>query len=205
MITQCSPSIEWTLKGSNDPMWPSFSRWSTWNARINGLTTKPPIEETPSTESIPVKYRLRWSKHVTGRASSRLPQTTFSRVLVNGKRHYGASKRTYKDWLKYSLNLAEISPNAWEDEAADRPFRQRAKRFGCSTFEEGRKTNEEVKKTKTPGNPSQDQPPRCHANNSRNCSISDLASASRLVVAPDEPYDSYLEINITMWNIRPMK
>lgn len=145
------------------------------------------------------KWRLeQWSFHT--QSSSQLVRTcqplhdsrgpSFT-VSMSMAKHIAVPQRV-KDQMKYYFVETGIRLNTWETEATDRPSRRRTIHFGCSTFEEKRKTEAEVNlKQRRPGNSSQKYHPSSYTINIRDFSISQMVSwvmpSTNIVVATNEP------------------
>ena len=99
-----------------------------------------------SVEATINRHRLRWAGHVCRMNASRLPKNMLYRELAQGTRLRGAPKMRYKDQLKRSLALSNISPSSWEETARDRKAWRSAVHHGTVDFEEKRRENEEAKR-----------------------------------------------------------
>lgn len=152
-ILRCDYEL-WTQSGKDLKKFESFQRDKLWqildikwqDRRANNEVLN--RSEMPSIGAAILKHCLRWSVHVNRITPSRYSRTIIYSELFNNKQHCGATKHLFKDQLRPFLFQAEISPNDWKTEAAHRPSWRRAILFVCSTFEEKRKTKEEVKKKK---------------------------------------------------------
>ena len=58
--------------------------------------------------------------HVLRMPENRLPRQIMYGELVQGQRRVGGPRKRYKDRLKQSLRMCDISPEFFETEAADR-------------------------------------------------------------------------------------
>lgn len=101
-----------------------------------------------------------------------------------------------------SLLQAEINPNTWETEAADRASWWRAIHF---VFFSLSRRGERLKRKSKKGNSSKDHRPHYHAINARNFSILDLASSamsgSAIVEASEEPNSKTSDADDNIWVI----
>ena len=91
-------------------------------------------------EAMIIAAQLRWSGHVMRMHDNRIPKQIFCSELVAGKRRPGGQIKRYKDNLKRSLRLCNISPSNWTVITDDRSSWRTAVHMGVKMFEQNRLT-----------------------------------------------------------------
>ena len=92
------------------------------------------------TEAMIIAAQLRWPGHVMRMHDNRIPKQIFCSELVAGKRRPGGQIKRYKDNLKRSLRLCNISPSNWTVIADDRSSWRTAVHMDEKMFEQNRLT-----------------------------------------------------------------
>ena len=67
-----------------------------------------------------MKIQLRWAGHVSRMGEDRLPKIAMYGELSSGYHNRGAPKKQYKDLLKRTLCVGNISHFEWSTHAKDR-------------------------------------------------------------------------------------
>ena len=97
-------------------------------------------------EAMLMKIQLRWAGHVQRMGDHRIPKEIFYGELGTGARNRGGQKKRYKDTLKRTLKLTNISTDSWQDLATDRLAWRQAVSSGVRSFETNRRKEREDKR-----------------------------------------------------------
>ena len=118
-----------------------------WRDRIPHVTILQSANTT-SIECMIVSRQLRWVGHVFRMPEDRLPRQILYGELQEGSRAVGGQKKRYKDQLKATLKLCDISPAELETLAADRPTWRTAVHRAAESFESARTASRQEKRTR---------------------------------------------------------
>jgi len=102
--------------------------------------------DIPSIEAMILKSQLRWAGHVSRMEDHRLPKITLFGELSSGHRNRGAPKKRYKDTLKKSLHVGDISVEEWSDLAQNREIWRQTINKAATSFETTRRNSIEDKR-----------------------------------------------------------
>ena len=93
---------------------------------------------TPSAEALITASQLLWANHVRHKSDSRLPIVVLYGELSEGRRKRGGQKLRFQDVLKRHMENTVISPDAWEQTAANRSNWRASARRSIESIEEKR-------------------------------------------------------------------
>ena len=92
------------------------------------------------------KAQLSWAGHVSRMPNDRIPKQLLYGELCHGNRTVGGQRKRFKDSLKVSLKVFNISTESWESLASDRPRWRHLITKGANTAEERRSLQAEQKR-----------------------------------------------------------
>ena len=111
-----------------------------WSDYITNISVLERADIT-SIEAMVMKIRLRWAGHVSRMGKDRLPKIAMYGELSSGYRNRGAPKKRYKDLLKRTLCVGNISHLEWSTHAKDRDTWRNTIHEAASVFENERRNS----------------------------------------------------------------